>query len=319
MHPPTGIADRPVRGAAGTSKAPFGANHRRTLPESACRTGITRENEALSGSTLAVLPDFTDTALRSLSPALDIRERQRATPSSRQPDSFAGHGAGEPAGQRGPLRTIAGSAPPAFRLHPRTPGRAGNFSALPPAVVLGVISAFEGFVEDFLATALYLRGYGWGQIARRVSMNNPTVATFQQKGRAEFPGITATGSRRGPLQVWNIPSVNQRPATETIPWDEVVKRADGWMEVRHCLTHGLSLRLAQRALARTAEGLHNGEQCFARPTRRQARHRADRRHLLCPHLLPRRARNRHGRGGPAEWGHGLVGRAGLSLALRLNA
>lgn len=35
-------------------------------------------------------------------------------------------------------------------LHPRKAGHSGNFAALTPAVVLGVISAFEGFVEDFL-------------------------------------------------------------------------------------------------------------------------------------------------------------------------
>jgi hypothetical protein len=125
-------------------------------------------------------------------------------------------------------------------LHPRTPGNAGNYSALPPAVVLGVISAFEGFVEDFLATALYLRRYSLGQIARRVSMNNPTVAEFQRKSEAEFPGIKPRLAAGPPVQVWNIPSVGGRPATETISWREAVVRADGWMEVRHCLTHGLA-------------------------------------------------------------------------------
>ncbi|MEU7170968.1 hypothetical protein ABZ949_05690 [Micromonospora tulbaghiae] len=125
-------------------------------------------------------------------------------------------------------------------LHPRRQGHAGNYAALPPAVVLGVISAFEGFVEDFLATALYLRGYDMGQIARRVSMNNPTVAEFQKKSEIDFPGIASRLAAPPPLQVWNIPSVGGRPATETIAWKEVIKRSDGWMEVRHCLTHGLA-------------------------------------------------------------------------------
>ncbi|MBQ1021882.1 hypothetical protein KBX71_28950 [Micromonospora sp. D93] len=125
-------------------------------------------------------------------------------------------------------------------LHPRQPGNAGNYSALPPAVVLGVISAFEGFVEDFMATALYRRGYGMGQIARRVSMNNPTLSEFQKRSESEFPGIVPRLMKVPPLQVWNIPSVSGRPATETISWKEICKRADGWMEVRHCLTHGLA-------------------------------------------------------------------------------
>jgi hypothetical protein len=125
-------------------------------------------------------------------------------------------------------------------LHPRKAGHSGNFAALPPAVVLGVISAFEGFVEDFLTTALYLRGYGLGQIAKRANMNNPTVSVFHAKCLAEFPGIANRVGSMFSLRVWNTPSVNDRPATETIFWEEVLKRADGWMEVRHCLTHGLA-------------------------------------------------------------------------------
>ncbi len=124
-------------------------------------------------------------------------------------------------------------------LHPRTPGNAGNFSALPPAVVLGVISAFEGFVEDFLATALHQRGYGLGQIARRVSMNNPTVNDFYRRCANEFPGIESRLPTEPVVDVWNVPGVGRRPETETIDLAELRRRADGWMQVRHCLTHGL--------------------------------------------------------------------------------
>ncbi|MEV0718550.1 hypothetical protein, partial [Asanoa sp. NPDC050611] len=108
-------------------------------------------------------------------------------------------------------------------LHPRTPGNAGNFSALAPAVVLGVISAFEGFVEDFLATALHERGYGLGQIARRVSMNNPTVADFRRRCANEFPGIAARPG--GPVAVWNAPAVGRRPEIETIDAAEALRRS----------------------------------------------------------------------------------------------
>jgi hypothetical protein len=124
-------------------------------------------------------------------------------------------------------------------LHPRTPGNAGNFSALPPAVVLGVISAFEGFVEDFLATALHQRGYGLGQIAKRVSMNNPTLGDFRRKAAAEFAGIAPRIGAAPGVDVWNTPSLGVRPEIETIGVDEAERRADGWMQVRHCLTHGL--------------------------------------------------------------------------------
>ncbi|HTF09443.1 MAG TPA: hypothetical protein VK659_14850 [Asanoa sp.] len=123
-------------------------------------------------------------------------------------------------------------------LHPRTAGNAGNFSALPPAIVLGVISAFEGFVEDFLATALHQRGYGLGQIAKRVSSNNPTLVDFRRKSAAEFSGIAQRIAAAPGVQVWNTPG-SSRPKIETIGFEEAERRADGWMQVRHCLTHGL--------------------------------------------------------------------------------
>ncbi|GIF77780.1 hypothetical protein [Asanoa siamensis] len=124
-------------------------------------------------------------------------------------------------------------------LHPRTPGNAGNFSALPPAVVLGVISAFEGFVEDFLATALHQRGYGLGQIARRTAMNNPTVAEFRRRCAGEFPAINARLADAPAVRVWSAPGIGRRPEIETIDLPEAERRGDGWMQVRHCLAHGL--------------------------------------------------------------------------------
>jgi hypothetical protein len=126
-----------------------------------------------------------------------------------------------------------------LRLHPRRVGAAGNYAALPPAVVLSIVSAFEGFAEDLLATALYTRGFGMGHIARKVAINNPTVRVFRDRCFAEFPAIRQVVDGSPPLQVWNTPGVHGRPATETISWEEVLIRADGWMEVRHCLTHGL--------------------------------------------------------------------------------
>ncbi|MEU8413906.1 hypothetical protein AB0C24_14045 [Amycolatopsis japonica] len=124
-------------------------------------------------------------------------------------------------------------------LHPREVGGSGNSAALAPAVTLSVIAAFEGFVEEFLAVVLLLQGHGFAQVARKVTMNNPTARQFASKIAAEIPTLKAKLGRDFSLQVWNIPGVNGRPATETIGWDETLSRADGWMEVRHCLTHGL--------------------------------------------------------------------------------
>ncbi|MFD2419009.1 hypothetical protein [Amycolatopsis pigmentata] len=125
-------------------------------------------------------------------------------------------------------------------LHPRTAGGSGNHAALAPAVTLSVIAAFEGFVEEFLATVLLLRGHGFAQVAKKITINNPTVRLFASKISAELPSIATRVGDGFSLRVWNIPGVNGRPATETVSWDQAVSRADGWMEVRHCLTHGLA-------------------------------------------------------------------------------
>jgi hypothetical protein len=103
-----------------------------------------------------------------------------------------------------------------------------------------VISAFEGFVEDFLANTLYLQGHGLAQIAKKVSMNNPTVSFFSSKMTSELPGIKSKIGQGFELRVWHYGTVTGQPSTQTINWMEAEKRADGWMEVRHCLTHGLT-------------------------------------------------------------------------------
>ncbi|MEU7769851.1 hypothetical protein AB0C44_00820 [Micromonospora taraxaci] len=128
-----------------------------------------------------------------------------------------------------------------IQLHPRKQGNPGNYAALAPAVTLGVISAFEGFAEDFLATALYARGSSLGQIAAKVSMNNPTVAVFRDKLIGEFNGISSKIGVGFTVDVWDPPPVGKSWWRQVqIPWADAVSQADGWMQVRHCLTHGLA-------------------------------------------------------------------------------
>ncbi|MEC3978163.1 hypothetical protein [Amycolatopsis sp. H20-H5] len=113
-------------------------------------------------------------------------------------------------------------------------------AALTPAVTLSVVAAFEGFVEEFLAAVLLTQGHGFAQVARKVALNNPTPRLFASKMSAEVPAVKAQLGDGFTLQVWNIPQVNGHPATETIDWSLALERADGRMEVRHCLTHGLA-------------------------------------------------------------------------------
>jgi hypothetical protein len=125
-------------------------------------------------------------------------------------------------------------------LHPRNVGGSGNHAALAPAIALSTIGAFEGFCEEFLANLLLLNGHGYAHVAKAVGkMNNPTPRQFATALAAEIPSVKTTAGSGYSLQVWNIPGVNQRPATETIGWSDILTRAEGWMEVRHCLSHGL--------------------------------------------------------------------------------
>ncbi len=66
------------------------------------------------------------------------------------------------------------------KLHPRAKGNPGNAGALAPAIVLTSVSAFEGFVEEFVALVAAHRNQSFGQIAKLATMNNPTVKTFDE-------------------------------------------------------------------------------------------------------------------------------------------
>jgi hypothetical protein len=90
-------------------------------------------------------------------------------------------------------------------LHPREVGGSGNSTALAPAITLSAIAAFEGFAEEFLATVLLTQGHGFAQIAKKVTMNNPTTQVFTNKMVAEVPAIKSRLGDGFSLQVWNIP------------------------------------------------------------------------------------------------------------------
>ncbi|CAM4454436.1 hypothetical protein NONI108955_29990 [Nocardia ninae] len=126
-------------------------------------------------------------------------------------------------------------------LHPRKAGGAGNAAALAPAIVLGVISAFEGFVEDFSATAFHLQGRSFGQIVKKVNFSNPDVEQFEALVKKEFPILAPMIGDDFSVDVWDPPEVGTRlwePAR--VGWPQARHTAGGWMQVRHCLAHGLA-------------------------------------------------------------------------------
>ncbi|QUQ64596.1 hypothetical protein JJ691_23160 [Kutzneria sp. CA-103260] len=65
-------------------------------------------------------------------------------------------------------------------LHPRKQDNPDDARASAPAITLGVLSAFEGYVEGFLATAFYLQQQTFGQIAKKLHINNPDVEDMKR-------------------------------------------------------------------------------------------------------------------------------------------
>jgi hypothetical protein len=126
-------------------------------------------------------------------------------------------------------------------LHPRKQGHPGNAAALAPAITLGVISAFEGFTEDFLATALYLQDQSFAQIVKKMNLTNPDVGEVEELVVREFPALKPKIPVDFSVDVWDPPAINM---TFWVPvwldWSQAKDQAAGWMQVRHCLTHGLT-------------------------------------------------------------------------------
>lgn len=129
-------------------------------------------------------------------------------------------------------------------LHPHGVGNPGHAAALSPAITLGVLSAFEGFAEDYTATALYLNGDGFGQIAAKIGKwNNPTVRDFAARMKVEFPEIEERLGAGFSLKIYKSPAATTKSGwwnEEVIEWPRALSDADSWMQVRHCLTHGVA-------------------------------------------------------------------------------
>ncbi|MEZ0064397.1 hypothetical protein ABIA32_000375 [Streptacidiphilus sp. MAP12-20] len=126
-------------------------------------------------------------------------------------------------------------------LHPRKQGHAGNAAALAPAIAQGVLSAFEGFAEDFFATVLYLQGQSFAQIAKKMNLTNPDVTDIEGVVGREFPQLKPAFGQQFTLKVWAPPVIGKTFWTERdINWDDAKSDAQAWMQVRHCLAHGLA-------------------------------------------------------------------------------
>lgn len=126
-------------------------------------------------------------------------------------------------------------------LHPRRQGYSGDAAALAPAITLGVISAFEGFVEEFIAVGAYSQGLGLAHVAKAIGgLNNPDLARF------ELLAVGQLGVPREAIGIdfvvdyWQSVPGSTWWQVDSLDWEESKNLAESWMQVRHLLAHGLT-------------------------------------------------------------------------------
>lgn len=127
-------------------------------------------------------------------------------------------------------------------LHPRKRGNSGDAAALAPAITLGVIAAFEGFVEELVAVGAVMQGLGLAHVAKAVgNLNNPDVRVFENLLTGQL-GVPQAGIGQGVLiDYWAVPQPGStwwQPGQ--LNWHDARRDAEAWMQVRHLLTHGLT-------------------------------------------------------------------------------
>jgi len=126
----------------------------------------------------------------------------------------------------------------------RDRGNPGHIASVRPAIVLGSISAFEGFVEDYLAEALSASGHTLARIAKELggnNLNNPTVRNWEALVRKYFNPIATAGFS---VTVERYTNQTNFHTSVALNWVDASRSADGWMSVRHILTHGGATGLA---------------------------------------------------------------------------
>ena len=122
----------------------------------------------------------------------------------------------------------------------RMRGSPGHIKAVSPAILLSSISAFEGFVEQFLAAAMDQSGSSLYEIAVKLGkLDNPAVKRWRELCNDLFPAVINTKGYQVTIQdfVQRSKTSDWRNDVE-LDWDECEKRAGSWMTVRHVIAHG---------------------------------------------------------------------------------
>jgi hypothetical protein len=149
---------------------------------------------------------------------------------------------GPPTSLQSTVDRFAQSFKVAASLHSLHPGTSDVPSrSLRPAMVLCAIAAFEGFAEDMLSAAMQNRGYTLLQISEQANLSNPDLGDVEQKISGLFKGALGKVEDDFGLEVWSPPRGNSGWwHTDVLTWKDVKRDATAWMQVRHCLTHGVT-------------------------------------------------------------------------------
>lgn len=115
--------------------------------------------------------------------------------------------------------------------------------ALGPAIVLTSLSSFEGFMEEFIAVVGAKRGLSFAQIAKLAHTNSPSLRDFEKDLTRQLGAWNpSTWKTDFALKVFDPPAINgSNWWYETdLTWNQALDQADGWLQVRHSLAHGLT-------------------------------------------------------------------------------
>lgn len=86
-----------------------------------------------------------------------------------------------------------------------------------------------------------LRGQSFGQIAKRIgNWNNPTVSDLSQALIRELPDLKHKVGTNFTVPIWKPPTRGTWWQEAYLGWQDALNQSEGWMQVRHCLSHGLT-------------------------------------------------------------------------------
>jgi hypothetical protein len=132
-----------------------------------------------------------------------------------------------------------------LELHDHTKHRPEQrYMTLAPAIVLSTVSAFEGFAEELIAVVGGFRGLSFAQIVRLAHTNTPSLGQLEDSLTSQLGAWGSASWRTGfKLEVFeppNLASSHNWWGREDLNWAKLLKQAEGWIQVRHALSHGMT-------------------------------------------------------------------------------